>query len=503
MLEIHWSGDEPAAAAGQFLAVPFGADHDPETLAERFGEAIRDAVAAAPFAGKPGQTYGFTREQGGSLQHVSLFGVGDGIDDAASLRQIAHDAVREASKVGSVAVILDLSSQPIVEGSDTLPAINAGTLIAQGCELGTYAYERFLSEAKRNPSTVNKIHIRADGNAAAEGTKRGQISAAAIMRARDLANGPSDYVTPTHLATTAQEIVDALKADHDVTLTVLERDECEKLNMGCFLGVAKGSEQPPKFIHLSYKPKGASKGRVCLVGKGVTFDSGGYSLKPTDGMLDMKLDMCGAAAVIGGFEGAVRLQCGYEVHAIVAATENMVSGGAYKLGDVLTASSGKTVEINNTDAEGRLTLADALVYAGKLEPTIIIDFATLTGACLVALGPKIAGVMTHDDALYDDWTAAATHSSERMWRLPLPEDLKEQLKSKVADMKNTGERWGGALTAGLFLSEFTEGQRWMHVDIAGPAMASKPHGVTTPGGSGFAVATILDLLSGDLSPARP
>ena len=166
------------------------------------------------------------------------------------------------------------------------------------------------------------------------------------------------------------------------------------------------------------------------------------------------------------------------------------------------AGGGKTVEINNTDAEGRLTMADALVYAGKLEPTITIDFATLTGACIVALGPKIAGVMTNDEALYEDWSAAAGRSSERMWRLPLPEDLKEQLKSKVADMKNTGERWGGALTAGLFLSEFTKGQRWMHVDIAGPAMASKPHGITTPGGSGFAVATIVELLSGELSPAR-
>ncbi|MBL4686137.1 MAG: leucyl aminopeptidase, partial [Nannocystaceae bacterium] len=206
--------------------------------------------------------------------------------------------------------------------------------------------------------------------------------------------------------------------------------------------------------------------------------------------------------VIGAFEGAVQLECEYELHAIVAATENLVNGRAYKLGDVLKASNGKTVEINNTDAEGRLTLADALIYAGKLNPTIVIDFATLTGACLVALGPKIAGVMTHDDALLADWTAAAALTSEEMWRLPLPEDLKEQLKSKIADMRNTGERWGGALTAGLFLSEFTEDMRWMHVDIAGPAMVSKPYGITTAGGSGFPVATILELLSGDLSPAK-
>lgn len=271
--------------------------------------------------------------------------------------------------------------------------------------------------------------------------------------------------------------------------------------MGCYLGVAQGSDEPPKFIHLAYRPnrgEGSNAPRVCLIGKGVTFDSGGYSLKPTDGMLDMKLDMCGSAAVIAAFEGAVKLEVPYEVHAIVAAAENLVSGKAYKLGDVLTASNGKTVEINNTDAEGRLTMADAMVYASKLEPALMIDFATLTGACIVALGPRIAGVMTDDERLYADWMAAADRSGEDMWRLPLPGNLKEQLKSKIADMRNTGERWGGALTAGLFLSEFTEGVRWMHVDIAGPAMASKAYGVTTPGGTGVPVATILELLRGEI-----
>lgn len=500
-LDIRWSSDEPAASAGQFLAVPFGADQDPETLAERFGEAIRDAVASAPFAGKPGETFKFTRIVGGALQHVALFGIGGGIEDAPAIRQLAHDAMREGSTVGAATLVLDLTKQSIIDGSETLSAVTVGTLVAEGAELGRYSYDRFISEAKRKPATVTTLHVRADSTAAAEGTQRGQIFAAAISRARDLANGPSDYVTPSFLARTAEEIVSNLSA-HDVALTVLEREECEARGMGCYLGVARGSEEPPKFIHLTYKPKGESKGRVALIGKGVTFDSGGYSLKPTDGMLDMKMDMSGAAAVIGAFEGAVQLGVPYELHVIVAATENMVSGGAYKLGDVLTASNGKTVEINNTDAEGRLTMADALVYASKLDPKVVIDFATLTGACLVALGPKIAGVMTNDEALWEDWSGAAKTSAERMWRLPLPEDLKEQLKSKIADMKNTGERWGGALTAGLFLSEFTEGLRWMHVDIAGPAMASKPHGVTTAGGSGFPVATILELLSGDLSPAH-
>lgn len=268
--------------------------------------------------------------------------------------------------------------------------------------------------------------------------------------------------------------------------------------MGMYLGVAQGSEEPPKFIHLKYTPKGEAKGRVCLVGKGVTFDSGGYSLKPTEGMLGMKLDMSGAAAVIGAFQGAVELGVDVELHAITAAAENMVSGGAYRLGDVLRASNGKTVEINNTDAEGRLTLGDALIYATALEPDYVVDFATLTGACLVALGPQISGMMTDDEALADAWLGAAERAGERTWRLPLPEHLMYMLDSKIADLRNTGERWGGALTAGLFLKQFVGEARWMHVDIAGPAMCNKPFDVNVEGGTGVPVATILELLSGEL-----
>jgi leucyl aminopeptidase len=211
----------------------------------------------------------------------------------------------------------------------------------------------------------------------------------------------------------------------------------------------------------------------------------------------MKMDMAGSAAVLAAFAGVVKLKLPWEVHALVAAAENMVSGHAYRLGDILRASNGKTVEVNNTDAEGRLTLADAMVYGSKLEPDFMIDFATLTGACVVALGPNIAGVMSPDDKLVDTWLQAGARAGEAMWRLPLPEDLKEQLKSKIADMKNTGLRSGGALTAGLFLSEFTEGKRWLHVDLAGPGMGSKPWGSTEEGGTGFGVASILELLSGD------
>ncbi len=495
MLKIQWTSDQPQAAAGQVLAVPVRAEFDPSTLESRFGSAVRDAVDAASFKGKTATVFDFTRLHGDVLERVLLLGVGEGLIDAEAIRQLGHDAVRESGKVGATHVVLDLQTNTVQWNA--VDAAKAGRLIAQGLELGTYAYDRFLSEDNRKPNSVVGVTVWADDTSPSEGTTQGQIIAASIARARDLANGPAELVTPSFLAETAAEIV-AKAAGADVSLTVLERADCEARNMGCYLGVAKGSDEPPKFIHLSYKPKGTSRGRVVLVGKGVTFDSGGYSIKTSDGMLDMKLDMAGSAAVIGAFEGLVELGVGYEVHVLVAATENMVSGHAYRLGDVLTASNGKTVEVNNTDAEGRLTMADALVYGAALEPDIIIDFATLTGACIVALGPYIAGVMTDDERLAADWMSAADRSGEHMWRLPLQAKLKEQLRSKIADMKNTGERWGGALTAGLFLSEFTEGKRWMHVDVAGPAMASKAHGVTTPGGSGFPVSTILELLMGDL-----
>jgi leucyl aminopeptidase len=499
MLPISWSSDEPATVANQLTAVAVRDEPDAAVLEARFGRAIREAITAARWNGKPGESYTFTRARGDGLERVVLLGVGD-LGDAAQLRALAHDAMRQAQSIGAARVVLDLRN-PLARASWATPS-HDGDMIAQGCELGLYAYERFIAEDKRARRTIRDVVVVADSTAPAEGTARGQIIAQSIARARDLVNGPAGLVTPTHLAAAAEEIVAGLKAaEHDVALVVLDRDECAARNMGCFLGVAQGSDEPPKFIHMSYKPRAQSRGRIALIGKGVTFDSGGYSLKPNDGMLDMKMDMGGAAAVMSAFEAAAKLQLPWEVHAIVAATENMVSGGAYRLGDVLTASNGKTVEINNTDAEGRLTLADAMIYAGRLAPDFMLDFATLTGACMVALGPKIAGVMTKDDRLAEDWLAASARCGEPMWRLPLPDDLKEQLKSKIADMKNTGERSGGAITAGLFLSEFVEAGRWLHCDIAGPAMASKPYGITTAGGTGFPVATILEFLSGDVRPA--
>jgi leucyl aminopeptidase len=284
------------------------------------------------------------------------------------------------------------------------------------------------------------------------------------------------------LAAIAAEWANGAKA----TIEVLDREACRKLGMGLFLAVAQGSVEEPKFIHLTWKPAGARR-RIVLVGKGVTFDSGGLSLKTNEGMLDMK---------------TAEEQLPIEVHALAACTENMPSGSSYKLGDVLASMAGKTVEINNTDAEGRLTLADALTYGLRLKPDAIVDLATLTGACIVALGPHVAGVMSNDEALADEWLGAATAAGEEMWRLPLPPRLAEQLKSEVADMRNTGERWGGALTAGLFLKEFVGTTPWVHVDIAGPSSADKEHAHVSKGGTGFSVPTLLSFLRRAASATR-
>jgi leucyl aminopeptidase len=300
-------------------------------------------------------------------------------------------------------------------------------------------------------------------------------------------------MTPVRMAEEARQ----LAKQHGLAVKIYSPAECEKLGMGMFLAVGQGSDVEVRLIHLTYTPKKRKpKRRIALIGKGVTFDSGGYSLKPTASMEDMKTDMSGAAAVISAIAALGDLDCPYEVHAIAACAENLVSGRAYKLGDVLRAMDGTTVEINNTDAEGRLTLGDAITFARqKVKPDEILDFATLTGACIVALGPTTAGVMSDHEGMVESWMSAARAAGEDMWRLPLNPRLKDQLKSGIADMRNTGERAGGAITAGLFLKHFARETPWIHVDLAGPSSTPRETGAWSRGGTGFAVATMLEYLT--------
>jgi leucyl aminopeptidase len=356
--------------------------------------------------------------------------------------------------------------------------------------LGSYRFEKYRSKDATTPDKLAQVKILVPEEPLA--LARGEIVARAVAMARDLVNEPASKLTPRALA----EAAEALAQEKGLDCKVLGPKECERQRMRLLLAVAQGSVEEPRFVHLTYRPKGKerAKRKVVIVGKAITFDSGGLSLKPAASMLDMKTDMAGAAAALGVAQALPSLGLKSEVHVLIPAAENMPSGSACKIGDIVTGLGGKTVEIVNTDAEGRLTLADALSYAIKLAPDEVIDLATLTAACVVALGPHIAGVMGNDRSFVEHFLAAARRAGEEMWPLPLPERLKEQLKSPVADLKNSGERWGGALLGGLFLREFVGKVPWVHVDLAGPASAEKDAGHIRKGGTGFGVSAVLEYL---------
>jgi leucyl aminopeptidase len=300
---------------------------------------------------------------------------------------------------------------------------------------------------------------------------------------------PANSLTPVTMAETAEN----LASEYGLELHILEKEDCEKLNMGSFLGVAMASDLPPKFIHLIYKPEGKPRRKLAIIGKGVTFDSGGLNIKGVgSGIETMKTDMGGAGATLGAAKAIAQIKPNVEVHFISAVTENMISGHALHPGDIITASNGKTIEVNNTDAEGRLTLADALVFAEKLEVDAIIDLATLTGACVVALGDDIAGLWSTNNELTNQLKLASELAGEKLWEMPLEDKYFEGLKSPIADMKNTGPRQGGAITAALFLKQFIKETPWAHLDIAGPVWADKESGINNAGATGFPVRTLVN-----------
>jgi len=467
-------------------------------LDKALGGLLSGLMADEQFKGKKGQQLlVHTHGKIGAARVLLVGGGARGEFQAGDLRGFAARAVKAAGAASgkSVTVALPYTEGPVQE--------RAAQFLVEGALLGRYRFDKYLSGDRKQKETIEQVTLAMSSDnveparldAIRRAVKRGERVAEGVARARDLVNEPAAVMTPTAMAETAKQ----LAKEHDLDVKVLGPKECEKLGMGMFLAVAQGSDEEPRFVHLSYKPKGggrAPRKKVVLIGKGVTFDSGGLSLKTSQGMEDMKIDMAGAAAVLSAIGVLAEIGCPHEVHAIAACTENMPSGKSYKLGDVLRSMAGKTVEINNTDAEGRLTLGDALTYAVReIQPDELIDFATLTGACMVALGPHTAGVMGNDLSLVERWLSSARMASEEMWHLPLPERLKEQLKSEIADMKNTGDRYGGALTAGIFLREFVGETPWVHVDIAGPASSDKEFGHLGKGGTGFAVATIAEYLA--------
>ncbi|MFW6118355.1 MAG: leucyl aminopeptidase [Chloroflexota bacterium] len=424
---------------------------------------------------------------------VAIAGLGKRQDfNVDKIRGVAGEFCRALRKVNcrKIATILHGA------GSGSMELESSAEAIAEGAILGLYGFAKYK---KPEYDDIEEILI-----AVREEEKvpilelaigKGKLVADVTNLARDMGNEPANYMTPSRMAEAAEE----LARKYDLKIKVLDRQDMEEMGMGALLGVAKGSEQPAKLIILSYQGDEHPKKALGFLGKGITFDSGGISIKSSEGMWEMKDDMAGAAAVITALGAIAKLKLKINVTAIVPATENLPSGTALKPGDVLKAMNGKTIEVISTDAEGRLILADALSYAQKLGLSPLIDLATLTGACRVALGMLYSGLFGNDSDWVNKVLGAAERTGERMWHMPMPEEYKEQIKSEIADVKNTGNRYGGAITAALFLAEFVGNTPWVHIDIAGPRLSTKESGYIVKGATGFGVRTLIELA---LSEAR-
>ena len=477
----------PARARVDVLAVPvtagpeLGAGADAVTAG--FPGSIDAFMASAGFEGKPGQALFVPLE--GSASSALLVGLGAAEDVTLDgLRTAAALVAQRASASARVATTL-ADAAP-----DGLDRAAVGQAIAEGVLLGSYSFDEY--RAAKKATKIRTVTVLVGGSAAAvkKGVARGEVVAAAVAWARDMVNMPPRELTPDRFAKAAQQLL----RGKNVKVEVLDVAALKRQKLGGILGVGQGSKQPPRLVKMTYAPPRA-KGSLALVGKGVVFDSGGLSLKTGAGMETMKTDMGGAAAVIAAMSALAGLGVTQKVVAYAPMVENMPSGDAIRPGDVLTFRNGKTAEVLNTDAEGRLILADALSLAAEGKPDGIVDLATLTGACVVALGEKIAGLFAGDEAFGERVQEAAKRAGEPMWPMPLPKEYRKMLDSEVADMKNISHGgYGGAITAGLFLQEFVDGVPWVHLDIAGPARAGSDDGYLRRGGTGFGVRTLLELV---------
>ncbi|XWS70408.1 hypothetical protein CRYUN_Cryun03dG0045600 [Craigia yunnanensis] len=455
-------------------------------LDDLWGGLLAEASSEEDFTGKAGQST-VLRLPGLGSKRVGLIGLGQSVSSPAAFRVLgeAVAATAKTAQASSVAVVL-ASSESLSNESK----LNTASAIASGTVLGIHEDNRYKSESKKPQLKSVDILGLGTGLELEKKLKYAEDVSYAIIFGRELVNSPANVLTPAALAAEASKIA-SLYSDV-LSANILTAEQCKEMKMGSYLGVAAASANPPHFIHLCYKPpSGPIKAKLGLVGKGLTFDSGGYNIKTGPGcsIEIMKIDMGGSAAVLGAAKALGQIKPpGVEVHFIVASCENMISGTGMRPGDIVTASNGKTIEVNNTDAEGRLTLADALVYACNQGVEKIVDLATLTGACVVALGPSIAGVFTPNDDLAKEVFEASEVSGEKFWRMPLEESYWESMKSGVADMVNTGGRQGGAITAALFLKQFVDEKvQWMHIDLAGPVWNDKKHVAT-----GFGISTLVE-----------
>ncbi len=444
--------------------------------------ALSQRATSSEFIGAAGQVLDLAQLSDEPAKRIVLVGLGPkrGFSDA-ELRTAVAIAARCA--LSDKSLVLVCPDQ--VKGA-------SWRAIGEGLGLGAYRFTKYLTGERRPKQTLESVTVHRNTRPTAAERKAIELGlrvADAVAVARDAVNEPPNELTPAALAAVAQNIAKSGK----LKAKILDKAGIAKAGMKLHYAVGQGSSNEPRFIHLQYTPKRAKK-KVVFVGKGLTFDSGGLCIKPAAGMGEMKSDMGGAAAVLGLMAAVCETRPNVEVHVVVGAAENMPDGTAYRPGDVFGSLDGRTVEIINTDAEGRLVLADALTYARGLEPDLIVDAATLTGACVVALGKLYSAFYTADEKLARQFAGAAKSAGESFWRLPLIEELREQLNSDVADLKHTGERWGGSITAALFLREFVGQVPWIHCDVAAPVLYDRPRGMYPKGGTGHPVLTFLALV---------
>ena len=475
---------KPVSCKVDLLALLVRPGERPAAVDDALGGLLWRCAGEEEFTGKEGQAVSLHTHGKIAAQRVAAIGIGkdEGADRTLEqLRTAAARAVKLAKAAGAKSLALAVPS-----------ATDAAALqaLAEGATLGAYVFDRYKQEKK--PLKLSRVDLLLEGKpgrAMVDAIALGAEIAAAVCSARDLVNESPGRATPSALAAAARKVAQ----DGGLRCEVFGRARIEKLGMNLFLGVARGSAEEPQLVRISYDPPAAARAKpIALVGKAITFDSGGLSLKTAQGMEDMKTDMAGAAAVIAAMRLVAAIKPSFPVRGYFGACENLPSGAAYKPGDVLVGKNGTSVEVLNTDAEGRLVLADVLAWAVEEKPAAVVDLATLTGAILVALGPWMAGLFSNDNQLAGELLAAARAAGEPVWRMPLPSEMEELIKSPIADLKNTGGRHGGSIYAALFLQHFGGKVPWAHLDIAGPASVDKERGYNSRGGTGAGVRLLAE-----------
>jgi leucyl aminopeptidase len=474
------------------LVILFFEDEKPGIVAGRIDKALGGTITRlmkrGDFKPKPGSVHLLYPEGCIAAERLVLAGLGKREDlDLNRLRQAAGKAAPHLRAAGAADVMISFDGIG-------LDAEEAAQALTEGSLLGLYRFLKYKTNEENNgKKEIRALTIVTEKTTAMKalqaGAKTGEIIAESTAMVRDMVSSPPVDMTPAIIAAKARQ----LAREFGLKLQVLERSQMEKLGMGALLGVASGSAQPPKFIIVEYR-RGGKKPVIALVGKTITFDSGGISIKPSDGMDKMKDDMSGGAAVLGALRTAAALKLPLNIVGLLPATENMPGGSAYKPGDVLRTLSGQTIEIINTDAEGRLILSDALAYACRFKPALIVDIATLTGACRVALGQEATGMVGTDEKLKRKIREAGEKTGERVWELPLWEGYYDQIKSDIADMKNAGGRDGGVITAAALLSKFVQKYPWVHLDIAATAWTEKERPYTPKGATGIGMRLLTQFL---------